>query len=91
MLANGPAIRYRAGQQGPEGGLSAVLAVVMRGVGDGGRSRCALMVTIPSVGAEFYTVPGGAEGTVGSYVEVPAVNVVITVFIDVANRVGCLA
>lgn len=44
-----------------------------------------------SVGAEFYTVPGGAEGTVGSYVEVPAVNVVITVFIDVANRVGCLA
>ena len=47
MLANRPAIRYRAGQQGPEGGLSAVLAVVVRGAGDGGRSRCALMVAIP--------------------------------------------
>ena len=47
MLANRPAIRYRAGQQGPEDGLSAVLAVVMSEVGHGGRSRCALKITIP--------------------------------------------
>ena len=45
-LPNRPAIRYRAGHQGPEGGLSAVLVVALGGVGHGGRSRCALKITI---------------------------------------------